>query len=199
MLRTGAARVLGARRGSIKFPPNAGSCEGGERLAPTVHRAKPRQPFAAHSNHSVTASEETLYVLQGMSATTATQMLLTGETEEEKPASFRDELEAFSRASVEEHGLINLSQAAIYLGVSAQRVHQLIECRKLTPFRFTGRVYVSYTELGEFAKIERPTGRPVTTGERVVAGAKCAAHSLVDPMQRSYDVTKDFKRPKKKA
>lgn len=125
-------------------------------------------------------------------------MLLTGETEETPEYSFRQELAAFSRASVEEHGLINLSQAAIYLGLSAQRVQQLVDRRKLTPHRFLGRVYISYTELEEFAQLERPTGRPVTTGEKVVAAAKCAAHSLVDPMQRKHDVTKDFKNSKKK-
>jgi hypothetical protein len=132
-----------------------------------------------------------------MSATiTAKQLLLSGDTEETPVHTFRQELEAFSRASVEESGLINSNQAAIYLGVSAQRVHQLVDRRKLTPHRFLGRVYISFTELEEFAKLERPTGRPVTTGERIVAGAKCAAYSVVDPMQRRHDVTKDFKKRK---
>ena len=131
------------------------------------------------------------YRSTSMPASTAAQLLLTGEIEEAPVRTFREEVEAFSKASQEEEGLLNMSQAGVYLDVSKQRVQQLVDCRKLTPFSFMGRVYISFRELKEFSRVNRPPGRPI--GERIVKAVKMAGHSMVDPMQLKHDVTRDFK------
>jgi hypothetical protein len=72
---------------------------------------------------------------------------------------------------------------------------RLVMQRRLTPFEFFGRTYLSVRELKEFQKQERLPGRP--WGKQVVVAAKLAAVSLVDPGQRRHDVTKDFRKPGK--
>jgi hypothetical protein len=88
---------------------------------------------------------------------------------------------------------VNLTQGGFILGRSKQLVQRLVAQRRLTPFDFFGRTYLSVRELKEFQRVERLPGRP--WGKRVVVAAKMAAVSLVDPGQRRHDVTKDFKKP----
>jgi hypothetical protein len=129
-----------------------------------------------------------------MDLTTPAQILLDGTVESDEPESMQSQLERFSKASAEEHGLVNLTQGGFILGRSKQLVQRLVMQRRLTPFEFFGRTYLSVRELKEFQRVERLPGRP--WGKRVLVGVKLAAASLVDPGQRKHDVTKDFHRTK---
>jgi hypothetical protein len=128
-----------------------------------------------------------------MDFTTPAQILLDGSVEQEQPESIQAELARFSAASAEEHGLVNLTQGGVILSRSKQLVQRLVAQRRLTPFEFFGRTYLSVRELKEFEKVERLPGRP--WGKRMVAAAKVAASAMVDPGHLRYDVTKDFKKP----
>jgi len=122
---------------------------------------------------------------------TSAQILLDGSIEQERPESVQSELARFSAASAEEHGLVNITQGGFILNRSKQLVRRLVMQRRLTPFEFFGRTYLSVRELKEFEKMERVPGRP--WGKRIVTAAKLAAVSMIDPGQRRHDVTKDFK------
>jgi len=124
---------------------------------------------------------------------TPAQILLDGSVEEDQPESMQAELARFSAASAKEHGLVNLTQGGVILSRSKQLVQRLVAQRRLTPFEFFGRTYLSVRELKEFEKVERLPGRP--WGKRWVAAAKVAASALVDPAQRRHNVTNDFKKP----
>ena len=58
------------------------------------------------------------------------------------------ELQEMSEAMVREKGLLNYAQAALLLDVSTKRVSELVRTRKLKPFDFLGRKYVSMQEVG---------------------------------------------------
>jgi len=74
------------------------------------------------------------------------------------------------------------SRVLSILGRSKQLVQRLVTQRRLTPFEFFGRTYLSVRELKEFQRVERLPGRP--WGRKMVAPTNPALSALVDPGQR---------------
>ena len=70
------------------------------------------------------------------------------------------ELQEMSKAMVEEKGLLNYAQAALLLDVSTKRISELVRPKKLKPFDFLGRRYVSMREVGQRYQQDLKTGRP---------------------------------------
>ena len=70
------------------------------------------------------------------------------------------EFERFRLVSELEGGLIAKAQAALVLGVSKQRVSDLVEEKRLRQHDFFGKEFISCKDLESFRKIERKTGRP---------------------------------------
>ncbi len=70
------------------------------------------------------------------------------------------ELQEMSKAMVEEKGLLNYAQAALLLDVSTKRLSELVRLKKLKPFDFLGRRYVSMREVGQRYQQDLKAGRP---------------------------------------
>jgi hypothetical protein len=84
-------------------------------------------------------------------------------------------MERMSEAMVEEKGLLNHAQAALWLDVSIKRVGELVRAGKLTDFAFLGRKYVSMREVRDRSKQELKAGRPPrATGKRISTSLKAA-------------------------
>jgi len=65
------------------------------------------------------------------------------------------------KAVVEKHGLLVPPQlAADLLGVSRQRVHQLMEQGRMKRVEVLGQVFITEDDLHAFARSERKNGRP---------------------------------------
>ena len=93
-------------------------------------------------------------------------------------AELKREVEAMSKAMVEQGGLLNHPQAAIILDVSGRRVSELVELGKLTRFDFLGRTYVSMREVQERRDQDLKAGRPARNfTQRLVAGWKTVLKS----------------------
>lgn len=58
-------------------------------------------------------------------------------------------------------GLIGMADAGELLGLSRQRVHQLVSSGRFTRFEFLGKPYLSLKAVREFQDMERPSGRPI--------------------------------------
>lgn len=85
------------------------------------------------------------------------------------------ELQEMSKAMVEEKGLLNYAQAALLLDVSTKRISELVRLRKLKPFDFLGRRYVSMREVGQRYQQDLKAGRPRRgVGKRAVASVRAA-------------------------
>lgn len=85
------------------------------------------------------------------------------------------ELQEMSKAMVEEKGLLNYAQAALLLDVSTKRISELVRLRKLKPFDFLGRRYVSMREVGQRCQQDLKAGRPGRgVGKRAVASIRAA-------------------------
>jgi hypothetical protein len=85
------------------------------------------------------------------------------------------ELQEMSEAMVHEKGLLNYAQAALLLDVSTKRISELVRLRKLKPFDFLGRRYVSMREVGERYQQDLKAGRPRrSVGKRAVASIRAA-------------------------
>ena len=85
------------------------------------------------------------------------------------------ELQEMSKAMVEEKGLLNYAQAALLLDVSTKRISELVRLRKLKPFDFLGRRYVSMREVGQRYQQDLKAGRPGRrVGNRAVASIRAA-------------------------
>ena len=85
------------------------------------------------------------------------------------------ELQEMSKAMVEEKGLLNYAQAALLLDVSTKRISELVRLKKLKPFDFLGRRYVSMREVGQRYQQDLKTGRPRRgVGKRAVASVRAA-------------------------
>ncbi len=65
------------------------------------------------------------------------------------------EFNRFRKLSAKEGGLTNPIVAAVLLGVSRQRVHQLIETGHLRAFNVLGKNYVSCDGLEAFLQLDR--------------------------------------------
>ena len=59
-----------------------------------------------------------------------------------------------------EGGLLPMTTAAALLGVSKQRVHELIREGTLTPVEACGKKWLSANQVEEFLKLHREPGRP---------------------------------------
>jgi hypothetical protein len=105
----------------------------------------------------------------------AAQMLLDGS--EEAPAQASGGFREFMSVSAQESGLFLPAQAALVLGLSNQRVLQLMEVGKFRSWEFFGKSYVSCREVEarKAAGINKG-GRPRRTlGERVKVAGKLLA------------------------
>lgn len=72
------------------------------------------------------------------------------------------DIEEYTRAMQGEAGpLIIRSVAADVLGLSTQRVHQLVDAGRLRIWEYFDVKYVSLPEVLDFGKSHRPTGRPI--------------------------------------
>ena len=90
-------------------------------------------------------------------------------------AEQRREIAAMSEVMVKQKGLLNVPQTAILLDVSRERVYELIELGKLKRWVFTGRTYLSYSEVQERREQDIQAGRPRRSAlERVIVGVKAA-------------------------
>ena len=112
---------------------------------------------------------------------TASALTITGTQAFAKKVSKADqrrELEAMSKVMVTEKGLLNVPQTAILLDVSRERVYELMELGKLKRYEFTGRTYLSYSEVQERREQDIKAGRPRRSVlERVVVSLKAAAET----------------------
>lgn len=70
----------------------------------------------------------------------------------------RSEMERFKKLSREHNGLTPPAFAALILGVSRQRVHQLMTIGRLTSHDIHGRVWLAVDEVEMFATLERSSG-----------------------------------------
>ena len=105
--------------------------------------------------------------------TAATAERLTGK--KLSKADQRREIAEMSEVMVEQKGLLNVPQTAILLDVSRERVYELIELGKLKRWLFTGRMYLSYSEVQERREQDIKAGRPRRSAlERVIVGVKAA-------------------------
>ena len=87
-----------------------------------------------------------------------------------------DELPGMSAAMVAEEGLLNYAQAALLLNVSVKRINELVRQRKLDPFPFFGRTYVSVKQVRERYREGLKAGfPPLTKGKQLLASLKAAA------------------------
>jgi hypothetical protein len=90
------------------------------------------------------------------------------------------ELRAMGKAMRDEDGLLNHAQAALVLEISARRVAELVELRKLRRFDFLGRTYVSVKEVLDRREADVKAGRPKRgVVKRLVMAVKTAAASDV--------------------
>jgi hypothetical protein len=64
------------------------------------------------------------------------------------------------RITNEEGGLVPLTMAATVLGMSKQRVHDLVKEGTLRAIEFGGKKWLSGKELESFVQLERKAGRP---------------------------------------
>ena len=87
-----------------------------------------------------------------------------------------DELPRMSAAMVEQEGLLNYAQAGLLLNVSVKRINELVRQRKLEPFPFFGRTYVSLKQVRERYREGLKAGfPPLTKGKQLLASLKAAA------------------------
>ena len=101
----------------------------------------------------------------------------SNESGESKGKKLMAELLQMSRVSAREEGLLNHSQAAAVLGVSARRVGELVELGKLCRYDFLGRTYVSVREVLDRRKTELKSGRPPRSlGQKIRTAAKILRH-----------------------
>ncbi len=93
-------------------------------------------------------------------------------------AQLKREVEAMSKAMVEEQGLLNHAQGGILLDVSTRRIGELVELGKLKRFDFLGRTYVSMREVRARREMDLKAGRPRRNfAQKLVAGVKSAINS----------------------
>ena len=71
-----------------------------------------------------------------------------------------DSLREFRATSAQEGGLLPFAAAAGVLGVSKQRVHDLVNEGTLRAIEQFGKNWLSANELESFVKLQRQSGRP---------------------------------------
>jgi hypothetical protein len=71
-----------------------------------------------------------------------------------------DLLRNLRKLTTEKGGLVPIAGAATILGVTKQRVHELVKEGTLHPVEFLGKKWLSGEELLSFVKLQRDAGRP---------------------------------------
>ena len=123
---------------------------------------------------SVTFSEVTVTEMSAIASSTLALQAHPADRAAARAQAYA-ELQEMSKAMVEEKGLLNYAQAALLLDVSTKRISELVRLRKLKPFDFLGRRYVSMREVGQRYQQDLKAGRPGRGfGKRAVASIKAA-------------------------
>jgi len=73
---------------------------------------------------------------------------------------FLDQIRAFREMTSRDGGLLPFATAAKLLGVSKQRVNELVTEGTFKPVEFAGKKWLSANQIEEFIKLKREPGRP---------------------------------------
>ena len=73
---------------------------------------------------------------------------------------FLDQIRAFREMTSRDGGLLPFATAAKLLGVSKQRVNELVAEGTFKPVEFAGKKWLSANQIEEFIKLKREPGRP---------------------------------------
>ena len=123
---------------------------------------------------SVTLSEVTVTKMSAIASSTLALQARPADRAAARAQAYA-ELQEMSKAMVEEKGLLNYAQAALLLDVSTKRISELVRLRKLKPFDFLGRRYVSMREVGQRYQQDLKAGRPrLSLGKQAAASVKAA-------------------------
>lgn len=76
------------------------------------------------------------------------------------PGDIDGEFQEFQHASKYGGGLLPQAQAAMILGLSKQRVNDLVAEGRLREHDFFGKNFISCADIEAFKKVDRPSGRP---------------------------------------
>lgn len=90
------------------------------------------------------------------------------------------------RAATREHGaLLPQFYAAQLLGVSRQRVHELVNDGRFVVVEVAGIRYLTEASMMEFAKSERASGRHITvpSAKEIMAGARQSALDIASKIK----------------
>jgi hypothetical protein len=115
-----------------------------------------------------------------------------------------DELPRMSAAMIEQEGLLNYAQAGLLLNVSVKRINELVRQRKLDPFPFFGRTYVSLKQVRERYREGLKAGfPPLTKGKQLLASLRAAAktdryQARLGGVNRPFEKTRRAQRRLKK-
>jgi hypothetical protein len=119
-----------------------------------------------------------LPTVDSAASTKALEGSVSRRAEQERLALAREELDAMSRAMVEEKGLLNFQQGATLLGVTRQRVYEMSMTGILRRFTYCGAHYVSYREVLERRQADIKGGRPKRgLVERLAVSLKAATQT----------------------
>ena len=103
------------------------------------------------------------------------------------------EFERFQHISKHEGGLIAKTHAALVLGVSKQRLGDLVGEKRLRQHDFFGKEFISCKDLAAFQKIERKTGRPKSSTESVDESMPKTQHASHEGKLRPKHAGKTFR------
>lgn len=87
------------------------------------------------------------------------------------PENVEYEFKRFQNASKYAGGLVPQSTAARILGLSKQRVNDLVADGRLREHDFFGKNFISCADIEAFKKLDRPSGRPKKTSDDEVPAA----------------------------
>lgn len=109
-----------------------------------------------------------------------------------------DQWPKMSAAMIEEEGLLNYAQAALLLNVSVKRINELVRQRKLIPFEFLGRRYVSVRKVRERYREGLKVGfPPLTKGRQLLASLKAAVKTDLNQARLGGYAGPHFKKRRK--
>ena len=79
------------------------------------------------------------------------------------PGNIADEFGRFQHVSKIVGGLVPQAQAALVLGLSKQRINDLVGGGRLREHDFFGKNFIACSDIGKFQSKERRSGRPRKT------------------------------------
>lgn len=143
-------------------------CVGRDRV-PSFTFDLPRLSTAVLRQHTHTPKSFPLDLLQVMGHNSGVDMTLEMPfvsglpmREKSKLAQVWDEFREM-KAIIEERGpALPIGSAAVLLGVSVQRVHQLVNDGRFNPVEIHGRAFICEDDIEAYARSERSNGRPVS-------------------------------------